>query len=54
MNEKKLRELVEKWRDRANAEEYKLHREWAIDQCANANWRPHSLRSQLAPTNQVG
>lgn len=27
--------LVAKWRERANADEYKLHREWAIDQCAD-------------------
>lgn len=30
-----LRELIAKWRDRANESEYKLHREWAIDQCAD-------------------
>lgn len=28
-------ELIEKWRARANEEEYKLHKEWAIDQCAD-------------------
>ena len=34
-NAETLSSLIEKWRDRANQEEYKLHREWAIDQCAD-------------------
>jgi hypothetical protein len=26
----------QKWRDRANEPEYKSHREWAIDECADS------------------
>jgi hypothetical protein len=41
-DERSICPLVEKWRDRANEEEYKLHREWAIDLCADelAAWLP--------------
>ena len=33
---KTLETVMREWRDRANEPEYKLHREWAIDQCADA------------------
>ena len=32
---KTLETVMRELRDRANEPEYKLHREWAIDQCAN-------------------
>ena len=32
---KTLETVMREWRDRANEPEYKLHREWAIDQCAD-------------------